>query len=348
MLRVSPLVWILPLIAVAPPAQACQCQSSYTPCNEVAVSDLIFIGTVESKSPAFLSRWNLTNRASLQSLNEAYLDALDHPSAASLARLKDAYSGSFPDLAPDEKERLQAAKTTSDVTSLFYSTLSDGQRVRFKVKTLFKHEDDDDDDVPKKNQAKADQTKDDKGGSKKAKPDDDDDEEYFEVSTPFGDCGVEFQEGETYLVYANSDENSGEYSTTSCTRSRRLSDAGDDLPYLFFYKEQREQSTRLEGFTTTDGGYQLDLDKLHDPETIRSPVPGVVVELRSDRLVRYIATDGNGRFVFDGLGEGDYALSAFAPGYPLKPKALAGPRAVHVESKSCGLQILVLPKSEGN
>jgi hypothetical protein len=57
---------------------------------------------VESLSPVSLSRWNLTNGAPLQSLNDAYLNALDRPSAASLVRLKDAYSRSFPDLPPDE------------------------------------------------------------------------------------------------------------------------------------------------------------------------------------------------------------------------------------------------------
>jgi hypothetical protein len=133
--------------------------------------------------------------------------------------------------------------------------------------------------------------------------------------------------------------------TTSCTRSRRLSDAGDDLP--FFYKERREQSTRLEGFTTTDDRYQLDLDKMRDPETIRSPAAGFVVELRSNRLTRYAATDGNGGFAFDGSGEGEYTLSAFAPGYPLKPKALAGPRAFPIELKSCAPQASVLPKPDG-
>jgi hypothetical protein len=333
----SQLIWILALSPLVPLARACQCQTSYTACNEVAVSDLVFIGTVESMSPVFLSRWNLRNSATLQSLNAAYLAALDHPSDASLARLKDAYMRSFPDLAPDEKDRLRAAKTASAVTSLFYSTLSEGQQVRFKVKTVFKHEEDDDKNDKDDKDGKADN--DDKDGRKPH-------EEYFEVSTPFGDCGVEFQAGETYLVYANNDENSGLYSTATCTRSRRLSDAGEDLPYLFFYKEQREQSSRLEGFTTTDGAYQLDLDKLHDPEAIRSPAPGIVVELRSGRLTRYAATDGKGRFIFDGLGEGDYALSAFAPGYPLKPDALAGPRLIHVAPRSCALQILVLPKPE--
>ena len=333
-------------------AQACQCQTSYAPCNETAISNVVFIGTVESISPIFLSRWNLSSRASLKSLNDAYIDAQDHPSPAALSRLKATYLGSFPDLAPEDKERLQAAKTIIDVASVFYSTLNGGMTVRFKVGTLFKHEEDDDDDVPNKPQAAkpATKTKDDDDDDKKnvkqavkkaeANPDDD----YFDISTPFGDCGVEFQAGETYLVYADNDENSGLLSTTACTRTRRLSDVTDDLPYLFFYKEHREQSTRLEGFTTTDDQYRLGLNKMHDPDTMKLPVPGVIVELHSERLTRYATSDSKGRFVFDGLGEGDYTVSAFDREYPAKQTLLAGPQRFSLEPKSCALQVLVLPK----
>jgi len=329
----SPVLGLLALILFDPGAEACQCQSSYAPCNEVAVSDSVFIGTVESISPIFLSRWNLTSRASLQSLNEAYLDAQDHPSPAALSRLKVAYVSSFPDQGPEAKQRLQAAKTIFDVTSVFYSTLNSGMRVRFKVRTLFKHEEDGDDDVPKKPKTTQ---------SDATNRDDDNDEDYLEVSTPFGDCGVDFQAGETYLVYADNDENSDLMSTTVCTRTRRLTDAGDDLPYLFYYKEQREQSTRIEGFTTADDRYQLDLDKMHDPTTMKGSVPGLVLELRSESLTRFTTSDSKGRFVFDGLAGGEYSLSAFEPGYPAKQGLLysgllAGPQTFSLEPKSCAL-----------
>jgi hypothetical protein len=73
----------------------------------------------------------------------------------------------------------------------------------------------------------------------------------------------------------------------------------------------------------------------------------VTVELHSERLTRYAESDSAGRFVFDGLGEGDYSLSVFAQGYPSNPQLLAGPTAFHVEPKSCVLQVLVLPKPGG-
>lgn len=318
--RGLPIVFLLSLTSVArPAAAACKCISSFSPCNQAAASDAVFIGTVVSMEPTFLSRWNLSNQASMTSLNQAFLDARQHPSGESIAKLKDAYRKTFPEFASDQEDRLQAAKTPAAVASLFYSGLGLGMRVNFRVKTLFKHENDDD--------------------QKPAS------EDLLEVWTPFGDCGYDFQAGETYLVYANNDEGSANsLSVDSCSRTRRLSEAGEDLAYLFFYKDQPTASTRIEGFATTDELYRTTFDRMHDPQTIRSPVAGVTVELESDRLTRFTEADRNGRFVFDGLREGDYKLSAFAPGYPMNPQVLAGPQAFHADSKSCSLQVLLLPK----
>ena len=225
-------------------------------------------------------------------------------------------------------------------------------KVRFKVGTLFKREEADDDDVPAKPQVTKSEAKakandgDDDDDKKNIVPTparkDDDDDDYFEISTPFGDCGIEFQIGETYLVYADDDEETGNLSATVCTRTRRLTDAGEDLGYLFFYKEHREQSTRLEGFTTTDVGYQLELNKMNDPTSMKSPVPGLVLELSSQGLTRFTTSDNKGRFVFDGLAGGEYSLTAFDGDYPKKQNLRAGPQKFSLEPESCALQVLVV------
>jgi hypothetical protein len=348
MMRACAVLSLLPLTVLPRPARACECTVSLSTCHEVGASDLVFIGTVELIEPMFLNRWNMTSPASIRSLNDAYTGAQERPSAAALARLRDAYLKTFPELAADQKNRVQAAKTVSDVTSLFYSSLARGMRVRFRVKTVFKHEDDDD---AKQGVAKTDSVK--AAGADKDKNDDKDKDEkgkedFFEVETAFGECGYDFQEGETYLVYADSDEDSNVLSTSSCSRTRRLSDAGEDLTYLSVYKGRPEESARLEGFTTTDEYYQLGFDQMHDPETTKAPVAGVIVELQSDRLVRYAESDVNGRFVFDGLREGEYKVSAFARGYPVEMEMLAGPQRFHIEQKGCARQVLLLPKKEGN
>jgi hypothetical protein len=70
--------------SLPPSALSCKCQISLSSCNEVAASNVVFVGTVESIEPNFLNRWNLANTLALQSLNEAYLNAQEHPSEATL------------------------------------------------------------------------------------------------------------------------------------------------------------------------------------------------------------------------------------------------------------------------
>jgi len=135
-----------------------------------------------------------------------------------------------------------------------------------------------------------------------------------EVWTDSGDCGYDFQVGETYLVYADEDEETDRINTSVCYRNRRLSDAGDDLAYLFFYKNGGDESARLEGFVTSDEFYQRDLDKAHDPEKVKLPAAGVILELNSGQGRRYAESDRDGRFVFDGWPEENTASRSSMPG----------------------------------
>jgi hypothetical protein len=296
---------------------ACECEASFAACKEVRESDLVFIGAVESIQPIFLNRWYGTDQSAMRSLNDAFIHAQEHPSAESLHQVKDTYLAMFPSLDEREKKQMQTADTIQQVAALFYSSLDRGMRVHLKVKTLFKQGDDDD---------------------KKATPD------FLDVWTTSGDCGYGFQIGETYLVYANDEEGADYVFTSSCMRTKRLSDAGDDLAYLYFYKNQPEASSRLEGFATSDRKSQLAIDPLHEPGAIGSPVAGVILQLKSDKLTRYAESESTGRFIFDGLPEGNYELSAFASGYPKTNQLLAGPRRLRIKEKSCARQIFLLPK----
>ena len=51
-------------------------------------------------------------------------------------------------------------------------------------------------------------------------------------------------------------------------------------------------------------------------------------------------------YLFDGLPEGDYKLSAYGPGYPMETHLLTGPQNLHVEKRSCSIQVLLLPREE--
>jgi hypothetical protein len=318
------------LALLARPAFPCGCQVSVPVCNEVAYSSTVFIGTVESISPTFLEDWSLSRRPSLQLLNQANERFLSDRSPQNLATLKDVFRKTFPDLPEDQRSRLDKADSQKSLVDLFSAVLGHGKRVRFRVTTVFRNGDDDDDDQKAKDK------------EAKAKDDNDDaKDQVFDVWTPFGDCGFDFQTGETYLVYADSDEDTDIMETDSCTRTRRLSDAGPDLAYLYFYKERKAASGRLEGFTTFDALYQV---KQRDADKIDSPVPGVTVELKSAGGMRYTRSDASGKFLFDGLEAGDYQLSGYGPGFPDKVKLLSGPKRFHVDARGCSNQVLLIPK----
>jgi hypothetical protein len=135
--------------------------------------------------------------------------------------------------------------------------------------------------------------------------------------------------------------------TGACTRTRRLSDAGDDLAYLYFYKNYADSAGRLEGFVTGDLLFQRDLDPAHYSGRIGAPV-AAVVELKSAGPARYTETDDKGRFLFDGLPAGDFTVNAYAPGFPAETRQLAGPKTVRMENRACATQVLVAPQSSGH
>ena len=85
----------------------------------------------------------------------------------------------FAGLGEENRRRLEAASDLRALADLFGSVLDGTRQIHFRVRTLFRKADDDDAD------------------------DDYDPPDTLDVMTPFGDCGNDFQVGETYLVYAN-------------------------------------------------------------------------------------------------------------------------------------------------
>jgi hypothetical protein len=310
------------------PALACKCQMSLSACNEVANADVVFIGTVESVSPSFLNHWNAAQRPSLQQLNEADTRFQQDRSSTNLSSLKNTFLRVFPDLPVEYQRRLQTAATHDDLATLFNYVLDHGKRVRFKVKTIFRGQKDDDD------------------ARKEAGKKDDDDarETTFDVWTPFGDCGYEFQTGETYLVYADDDEETNIMETGACTRTKRVTDAGPDLGYLYFYHNDADHSGRVEGFVTSNPLYQVEMAPLNSQDKISSPIAGVVLELQTVAGPRFTESEQDGRFIFDGLAAGNYAVTAYEAGYPDQVKLLTGPKQVHVEKQGCATPVLLISK----
>ncbi len=290
-------------------ALACTCAGPAAVCQRVASSEIVFAGKVESIVPRFLDYWNPAQKQSLTLLNAETARAQADRTASSLAAAKSAYAQIFPDLPDDSKKLLDGVKSHADLVKAFYTILGNGRRVRFTVKTAYRGDEDEDDTL--------------------------------DVWTPFGDCGYDFQTGETYLVYAGGDEESGIISTDSCSGTKRVSDAGADLAYLYFFENNGGDTARLDGFATSNELHQL--DELHT----QAPAPGVLVELKSERGSRFTETGADGKFVFDGLPGGEYSVSAYGPGYPRTVTLLAGPQHVRVDAKGCAAATLLIFKPPG-
>jgi hypothetical protein len=310
---------VLGSVLVSAAGGACKCQLTLSACRETAASEVIFIGTVEAIEPSFLDQWNPSQPSSLTLLNKEYERAQNAKDAEGFTSLRDAYLKVFRDLPAEHKKRLETATSKKDLNQLFYWILDHGKRVRLRVRTLYRNGDDD--------------------------VDDDDAPETLEVWTAFGECGVHFQIGETYLVYADADEESDVITTDACSRTRRLSDAGDDLAYLYYWRNFEDESARLEGFVTSDLLYLRDRDLTHYSDRIGSPAAGVVVQLKAADRTRYAEADERGRFVFDGLPEGVYTVTGFAAGYPVLQKAVTAARELRIEKTACATEVLVAPRA---
>jgi hypothetical protein len=270
---------------------------------------MVFIGTVESVSPRFLDYWNPERRQSLTLLNAETERAQADHSAATLAAAKEAYERIFPDLPEDSRKLLEGAGSHDALVKAFYRILGHGRRVRFRVKDAYRGDEDEDETV--------------------------------DVWTPFDDCGVDFQSGETYLVFADDDEESKIASTDICSGTKRLTDAGPDLAYLYFFENGGEASARLDGFATTNQFHQLDASHA------QGAAAGLVVELKSAAGSRYTMTGMDGKFVFDGLAAGDYSVTAYAAGYPRTVEVAAGPQRVRAVKQGCAETTLLVFRPPG-
>jgi hypothetical protein len=332
---------VLSLILLPWPVIACNCIGALSPCYEVATGSAIFTGRVISVSPAFLNRFNHGNRADAGRVAQFYDQLMSGVAAQNLQQMKEAFLALVPGLAPDSMRRLTEAKSRQELLKIFDSVLNHGSYVTLEVKTVFTKGGDDDDD--KNGKGKDDDDRGKNAKSAKAKDDDDDARalapgKLFSVWTPSFDCGVEFQTGETYLVYASMDEDTDTVETDICMGTRRLSDAGADLPYLSFLQINPKESGHLDGFVTSDSAARANPP---ESDTIPSPVGGILIELKSDEVTRFATSGKDGRFVFDGLADDSYKLTGYTTEYPDPRQLVAGPDELKIKPKACSRHVLL-------
>lgn len=117
-----------------------------------------------------------------------------------------------------------------------------------------------------------------------------------------GDCGYKFVEGRQYLVFASGAP--GQYSTGICSRTRRLSEAADDLEYLETAL-QPSAAGRIFGTATY---------ARRTGEVSPRPVAGYTVTLTHKGTQRTTTTGNDGRYEFRGVPAGVYAVALTVPG----------------------------------
>lgn len=297
---------------------ACKCNLVTSPCHALAGGSMVFIGRVESITPPFLDRWNLDRKKLLSGIINSDDLARNGESASGLEDLKARIREKSPQLPPDLAQRLADAKTHNGVIDVFNDIVGRGRVVRFRVDTLFATGGDDDDN------------------------DDDKADKFVDVTTPFGDCGYDFQQGESYLVYAERDEDTDIVETGACTATKRLSDAGPDLPLLYFYKANKKAAGHLDG--VVGYGSRPRVQPSDAPGPTDSPVMGAVIGIRSGSFVRYAISNAHGQFVFDGLAPGSYTMEVWRAGYPDVIQPLAGPDTLDIREKSCASYNVTAPR----
>jgi hypothetical protein len=117
-----------------------------------------------------------------------------------------------------------------------------------------------------------------------------------------GDCGYPFRVGERYLVYAYVDPETKELSTSICTLTKSLVDAGKDLDYIRTIKTE-PAGTRLYGsvhdYTRTRTGSRI------SPELLA----GADIELKTPQGILHQVSDKNGTYEWKGLQAGKYQMS---------------------------------------
>lgn len=120
-----------------------------------------------------------------------------------------------------------------------------------------------------------------------------------------GDCGYNFIQGMTYLVYAHAGKSG--LSTSICSRTRVLSQAGEDLAYIRGAMQQPSAAGRVFGRVV----YPRDPDG--PPGTDSTPIGGYTVTLSDGQTTRSTTTARDGTYEFTGVAAGDYTVRVQLP-----------------------------------
>lgn len=121
-----------------------------------------------------------------------------------------------------------------------------------------------------------------------------------------GDCGYRFEMNESYLVYGwKNDE--GNFSTGICSRTRKLSDAVDDLAYI------RGLADAKPGGSIYGRVNKYLIRKSNDEYKPNPPLANIPVFIEGEKARFETFTDASGMFRVDDIPAGKYTVTAKPP-----------------------------------
>ena len=128
-----------------------------------------------------------------------------------------------------------------------------------------------------------------------------------EVGSGLGssDCGYQFVQGAQYVVYAYGDPRNNRLSTSTCTRTRLVAEADEDLAFL------RSLSDRASGVTISGTVFRKYLEGVQPPVDKKVVVFPLVIE--GEGVRRELRTDAEGRYQVTGLKAGTYTVKVTLP-----------------------------------
>jgi hypothetical protein len=127
-----------------------------------------------------------------------------------------------------------------------------------------------------------------------------------EVIFEMNDCPYPFKQGERYLVYAHRDREGKLYQRIGFSRTRPLSEAGEDLEFI------RGLSTTQPG-SRVYGKLTLPTHNIKESRNDYEPLTGVKVILEGNNQNYDAVTDGTGQYQLVGLPAGAYRVRAELP-----------------------------------
>jgi len=165
------------------------------------------------------------------------------------------------------------------------------------------------------------------------------DGENFELQTGFGygDCGVPFEVGETFLVYANRvEEGSNRWKTSVCSGTRRINADEQDLRTLRELKAGQQFVPRIYGNLM-----HYDYD---NPDG--TPIAGARITLsREGKILKETQTDREGRFLFKGLKNGKYLVDVPSHHFSIL-NSNSGEKEINLPKSGCADLQLSLEKTQ--